>query len=153
MMQKHSQLLPLRYLGFIVYKKLAFYFPMILHQIRKRATTMKRKRRLFSCVILVVLSIGCASSADSPRSWEGISQSELIAQWGEPDKIIANDPEGRVLVYSRENGSSSQPSDDLYRYGSGTKESDIPGDAANGKVIYMFWTDNKGIVYRWTEKN
>ena len=85
------------------------------------------------------------------KSWVGVSQSELIAEWGEPDKIIENDPEGKVLIYSRKRGSSSKPSDDLYRCGSGTKESDIPGEAASAGTICMFWLNNEGIVYEITK--
>ena len=112
---------------------------------------MKINGRLFRCIMLVALSIGCASTTDSMQSWEGVNQSELIAKWGEPDKTIENDPEGKILVYSRGSGSSSKPSDDLYRYGSGTKESDIPGEAASTRTIYMFWLDNEGIIYETTK--
>ena len=113
---------------------------------------MRMKKRLFKCIMLLILSIGCASTTDSMQSWMGVNQSELIAQWGEPDKIMADGPEGKVLVYSRENISFSQPFDDLYRYGSGTKESDIPADAANEKRIYLFWLDNEGIIYHWNKE-
>ena len=113
---------------------------------------MRIKGKLFSCIMMIVLLSGCASYSDSTQSWVGLKQSELIEVWGEPDRVIANDPAGTILIYTQEGDTSRVPADDLYRYGSGTKTSDIPGDAAGEKNIYMFWMDNKGIIYRWTEE-
>jgi len=73
-----------------------------------------------------------------------------LRKWGEPDRIIANEPEGRIYVYIKREEDSSRSSAELYRYGSGTRESDIPGDAAAPARVYIFWLDSNDIVYDWT---
>jgi len=74
-----------------------------------------------------------------------------LRKWGEPDRIIANEPEGRIYAYiKKREEDSSRSSDELYRYGSGARESDIPGDAAAPARVYIFWLDSNDIVYDWT---
>jgi hypothetical protein len=110
---------------------------------------MKGKGKLFRCILLVVLPFGCATTTQSPHSWVGVSQSELIAEWGDPDKIIANELEGNVLIYHGHQGLPSKSSDAPYHNGSDTKESESPGEAATQEPKYMFWLDNKGLIYHW----
>lgn len=99
-------------------------------------------------IIMITLLIGCASTSDTMESWIGAQESELVAKWGQPDEVVPNDPDGRIYVYIKENYRSSRPSDDLYRYGSGTRTSDIPGDNKALRLQYWFWLDNDGTVYK-----
>jgi len=105
---------------------------------------------LFAIVAFGLFSIGCVSTSDTKEAWIGTAGAELVRKWEEPDRIIANEPEGRIYVYIKREENSSRSSDELYRYGSGTRESDIPGAAAAPARVYIFWLDSNDIVYDWT---
>jgi hypothetical protein len=106
------------------------------------------KKALIFLTLVGVLLIRCASPAQM-QSWVGANQSELMAKWGEPDQVIQNEPDGKILVYFRTDQYSTRGATDVYRYGSGTRGSDIPGEDYKWKREYRFLVNNDGIVYDW----
>ena len=105
------------------------------------------KRTLTGWVSSAILLIGCVSTSDTIQSWIGTHESALMAKWGESDKVIPNEPEGKLFIYIKTDPYSSRGADELYLYGSGTRDSDIPGRSTTLRRHYTFWLNREGIIY------
>lgn len=81
------------------------------------------------CASVAILLTGCVSN--EMRSWVGRPQSELIAQWGAPQRKSDDGLGGYVLTYER-----------FIRGGPG----EVPGGHYRTREFYV---DQHGIIYRW----
>ena len=100
-------------------------------------------------VCFILLMVGCISTSDMMNSWLGIKEPALVAEWGEPDKIVSAGASGKIFVYIETDSYSSRGGNDSNIYGSGSIGSDIPGPETRWKRTYMFWLNDKGVVYDW----
>ena len=82
--------------------------------------------------------------------WIGATRSELVAEWGNPDRVVHNRPHGSILIYVTTSSYSTRGADDLNIYGSGSRGSDIPGGTSKLQRTYRFFLDNKGVIYDWS---
>ena len=84
----------------------------------------------------IFLSFGC-STTEMYNSWRGAHISELIEEWGKPQKKIPLERGKVLLIYNK-----------------------IPGEAkinyldnySPPKKIVGFFTNKQGIIYKWKEK-
>lgn len=98
-------------------------------------------------LLLLVFSVaGCVSAYDK-ESWIGQTEDNLVAEWGPPEEVIRNEVGGKTLVYVRTDPHSSRGGSDVYRYGSGTRDADVPGEPKKWQRRYLFRVNEEGIVY------
>jgi len=114
-----------------------------------RNMNMLNRGALAAFVVLAFLPIGYISTSDMMNSWLGVEEAALIAEWGEPDKIIPDNASGRIFIYGKTDAYSSRGGNDSNIHGSGSIGSDIPGREMRWKRTYMFWLDNKSAVHNW----
>ena len=96
-----------------------------------------------------VLVIRCASQTDMVQSWVGADQSALVAEWGEPERIIEDKSGDRIFVYVKTEPTSLYYADNEVLYGSDTRESGVPDERKVWRRTYMFSIGTDGIVYDW----
>ena len=79
-------------------------------------------------------------------SWVGHYQSELIARWGPPTKIVSDEKGENIIIYESLKGTWGNPKDEPLAGGAHypTKPSQ-PGYAATR----IFYVNQKGIIYSW----
>ncbi|MDY6951819.1 MAG: hypothetical protein SWE60_09915 [Thermodesulfobacteriota bacterium] len=79
-------------------------------------------------------------------SWVGHYQSELIASWGPPTRVIPNGKDGSIIIYESLKGAWGSEKDKRVvggtHYPAGPREH---GYAA----IRTFYVNEKGIIYSW----
>jgi hypothetical protein len=97
--------------------------------------------------LLTFVLPACASTSDTLESFVGADESALRAAWGEPDRILPNEQDGKTFVYIRVDIHSSRGGGDVNKYGSGTVDSDIPGQETRWKREFLFRLDESGRVY------
>ena len=79
-------------------------------------------------------------------SWVGHYQSELVALWGPPTKIVSDEKGGNIIIYESLKGTWGNPKDETIVGGAHypTRPSQ-PGYAATR----VFYVNEKGIIYSW----
>ena len=79
-------------------------------------------------------------------SWLGHYQSELIAYWGPPTKIVPDGKGGNIIIYESLKGTWGNKKDKRIVGGAHyPTEARQPGYAATR----IFYVNEKGIVYSW----
>ena len=82
------------------------------------------------------LGMGCSTPA-MYNSWKGAHISELIKEWGQPDKKVPLEKGGSLLIYNKIPGETRVTY--LNNYSPPTK-------------LLGFYSNKKGIIYKWKEK-
>lgn len=114
---------------------------------------------MFFIFTWVFLACGCAGDrppaydADKANivdnimnSWVGHYQSELIAAWGEPTKIIEDKQGGRTLEYKSLKGTWGETTDKRIVGGAQFKAQPRQEGYA---ALRIFYVDKKGIIRSW----
>lgn len=84
----------------------------------------------------LTLGLGCASPG-MYNSWKGAHISELVEEWGNPQKKVRLAKGGTLLIYNKVPGETRV--NYLDNYSPPTK-------------IVGFYANKKGIIYKWKEK-
>ena len=92
---------------------------------------------------------GCVSTSDTMQRWVGATRSELVAEWGEPDRVEPIMPDGEILVYIKRDFHMSRGGDDSNLYGSGTREADVAGRPMRWERRYMFYVNKEDVIHDW----
>ena len=117
------------------------------------------RRRLFLIFTLVYLTCGCAGDRppayDANKaniinnimdSWVGHYQTELVAAWGRPTKVVPNEGGGQTLFYESLKGTWGESKDKRVVGGAQFKtEPRQEGYVA----IREFYVDRNGIINSW----
>ena len=83
-----------------------------------------------------ILGWGCSTPA-MYNSWKGAHVSELIKEWGQPDKKVPLEKGRSLLIYNKIPGETQVTY--LNNYSPPTK-------------LLRFYANKKGIIYKWKEK-
>ena len=117
----------------------------------------KLKLLIFIALILFTIdSSGCAPKVNDFKkastinrimdSWVGHYQSELIAHWGPPTKIVINEKGENIIIYESLKGTWGNEKDKRIVGGTHyTTSPRQPGYAATR----IFYVNEKGIIYSW----
>ena len=120
-------------------------------------TLYKLKLLIFFALILFTIeSSSCAPKTDHFKktstinrimdSWVGHYQSELIAHWGTPTKIVLNAKGENIIIYESLKGTWGNEKDKRIVGGTHyTTSPRQPGYAATR----IFYVNEKGIIYSW----
>ena len=111
---------------------------------------------LSAFMLFTLNSSGCAPKTDHFKktstinrimdSWVGHYQSELIAHWGPPTKIVLNAKGENIIIYESLKGTWGNEKDKRIVGGSHYPTSPRqPGYAATR----IFYVNEKGIIYSW----
>ena len=101
----------------------------------------------FSVIILLILS-GCAGTRQGPgiaESWIGSHKSELVMQWGPPDRIASDERGGEIYVYSM-NRKFGQTTGSIRKDYLGNLTYSSPQDVSF-EGAQLFFVNEKGIIY------
>jgi hypothetical protein len=80
------------------------------------------------------------------NSWVGHYQSELIAHWGPPTKILPGEKGGNVIIYESLKGTWGDRKDNPLVGGAHYP----PGPRQSGyAATRTFYTNKEGIIYSW----
>ena len=121
------------------------------------ALSSKPKLLVFLALMSTALnSSGCAPKVNDFKkaaaidrimaSWVGHYQSELIARWGPPTKIVPSERGGKIIIYESLKGTWGNRRDDRIVGGAQyPTTSRQPGYAATR----TFYVNQKGIIYSW----
>ncbi len=113
-------------------------------------------------LLLVVAAFpGCASVDKTMASWMGHHQSELIARWGPPKKVLNDGQGGMIFLYptlscasggtARTDVTGSSYGNASATYGSATGQKIYnPEPDASYKAYKVFWINPNGRIYRWS---
>jgi hypothetical protein len=91
-------------------------------------------------------------------SWVGSPMSNMLAEWGTPDRETEIEAGGRLLTYYRDlwNVSDPLPCDDLYSTPNlRGAEIECARRLALTRPVkgqYLFWANQQGILFRWSWK-
>ena len=110
----------------------------------------------FALILFSPNSTGCAPRVNYSKkastvnrimeSWVGHYQSELIAHWGPPTKIVSDEKGGNIIIYESLKGTwgniRDKSIDGGAHYPTSPKQ---PGYAATR----IFYVNEKGIIYSW----
>ena len=111
---------------------------------------------LFLFTLIALNSFGCAQKVNDFKkasiirgimdSWVGHYQSELIAYWGPPTKIVSDGKGGNMIIYESLKGTWGNLKDKRIVGGAHypTRRRQ-PGYAATR----IFYVNEKGIIYSW----
>jgi len=118
--------------------------------------------RLLTPFATTLLFNACALARMYPmvESWRGRPSSQLIAQWGPPEAVLADGKDGTTLVYFKEETSTTPGQwvtttlpDPRIDTGSVsypiTMEWFEPGKTIEHQVMYSFRVDRDGRIYQW----
>jgi len=83
---------------------------------------------ILALIICSLFFQGCASTREIMDSWIGHHQSDLIAQWGPPERTASDGKGGQTFLYERFISTG---------YGHGYIQS------------IMFYADENGYIYHW----
>ena len=111
---------------------------------------------LFLFTLIALNSFGCAQKVNDFKkasiirgimdSWVGHYQSELIAYWGPPTKIVSDGKGGNMIIYESLKGTWGDLKDKRIvggaHYPTRPRQ---PGYAATR----IFYVNEKGIIYSW----
>lgn len=84
----------------------------------------------------IAFGLGCTTPA-MYNSWKGAHISELIEEWGKPQKKVRLEKGGILLIYNKIPGETQTTY--LDNYSPPTK-------------LVGFYANKKGIIYKWKEK-
>ncbi len=99
--------------------------------------------------LILTLLAGCATNeqkiAGILDEWLGAHQSELISQWGPPDRTTSDGADGKILVY-RKTFVAQRPG--MATAPHGVLLYTAPQDVVTGETT-QFYANSAGILYRW----
>lgn len=100
-----------------------------------------RKLLLFT----LALSLPACSARINKQmgSWMGQHESELIASWGPPDRVIEDGHGGRILAWVAERATSSGSAQHWENM------TTAQATTSTRRSYRMFWVNRDGVVYRW----
>ena len=100
-------------------------------------------KRIFLCLLFLIVLVGCASISRKMDSWKGHHKSELIASWGPPSRVTSDGKGGEILIYEYDRN-FGQTRGQIYSDGSYT------APRQNRYTAYrMFYVDGNGYIYNW----
>ena len=90
----------------------------------------------FFLILQLVFVMGCATP-EMYNSWKGAHISELVEEWGKPQKKVRLEKGGVLLIYNKVPGETRV--NYLDNYSPPTK-------------LVGFYANKNGIIYKWKEK-
>ena len=110
----------------------------------------------FALILFTIDSSGCAPKVNDFKktstinrimdSWVGHYQSELIAHWGPPTKIVLDAKGENIIIYESLKGTWGNEKDK--RIVGGTHYTTSPRQSGYA-ATRIFYVNEKGIIYSW----
>jgi hypothetical protein len=124
---------------------------------------MKNVIQVIMCTFFMLPLTGCMTTTKMNQimsSWEGHHVSDLIASWGPPAQVIDDGKGGKIYCYQYSSAiympGTTTTHGNAYTYGNqmtfNASTYTSPGYTIPVNKNRMFWTNENGIIYRWSWK-